>query len=465
MATELPYQTYERLTGKTWTGGTTQPILDAYKKYGITDAAGSAAANTALQTALLKGGSSTSSSTADTTAPTVPVSTGVTVPDASAGTNPVVSATGTRSGVDSLGQTIKDMQDTTGITSAHNDTVQALNDRMTALDQQRAAEIARITSDFNEAQSQQETRQGKDYAGTSTNLVTAGGGFLGFTGSHSGVLQNLKQTFDQEKQALLSKREAAIQQAKSAYDDKQFAVAASLTKEAKDYQDELYNKQKDYANNQLALAQEARTSSEYARTAVEKDLSAYTDLAATSDNVTLDPTKVKQIDDFYGVPGYTKAAVKIAQATAKAKTDKEKLTTDIDIQTLLSKIPSGQKVTLGGQTYVGTKKAAAPSTSGVISPLIIQQIPQLAPLAGQKEDDIILSLELSKPPTWFTQTLQAQSPNAPVDPQAAWDSFRNEPDLTAYRNTVRLNKRASIANGLSPEDIKAAAAAFGLDDQ
>ncbi|MCX7589383.1 MAG: hypothetical protein N2Z85_00365 [Patescibacteria group bacterium] len=54
MPNELPYQTYQRLTGKSWPGGTSQEIVNLLKKYGITAQPGSAEANLALQSALLK---------------------------------------------------------------------------------------------------------------------------------------------------------------------------------------------------------------------------------------------------------------------------------------------------------------------------------------------------------------------------------------------------------------------------
>ncbi len=49
---ETPSQTYERVTGKKWTGGTSTDIQSAYQQYGITAPAGSSDANIALQKAL-----------------------------------------------------------------------------------------------------------------------------------------------------------------------------------------------------------------------------------------------------------------------------------------------------------------------------------------------------------------------------------------------------------------------------
>lgn len=50
---DLPYQTYEKTTGKKWTGGNSPEVMSAYQKYGIKDAPGSSNANLALQKALL----------------------------------------------------------------------------------------------------------------------------------------------------------------------------------------------------------------------------------------------------------------------------------------------------------------------------------------------------------------------------------------------------------------------------
>lgn len=50
---DLPYQTYEKVTGKKWTGGNSPEVIAMYQKYGIKDAPASANANLALQKALL----------------------------------------------------------------------------------------------------------------------------------------------------------------------------------------------------------------------------------------------------------------------------------------------------------------------------------------------------------------------------------------------------------------------------
>jgi len=46
---ELPFQTYQRVTGKKWTGGASPEVVSKLKEFGITSAPGSAEANLALQ--------------------------------------------------------------------------------------------------------------------------------------------------------------------------------------------------------------------------------------------------------------------------------------------------------------------------------------------------------------------------------------------------------------------------------
>ena len=55
MPTETPAQTYQRIFGKPWPGGTSPIIVRYLKELGITAKPGSAAANLALQKALLQG--------------------------------------------------------------------------------------------------------------------------------------------------------------------------------------------------------------------------------------------------------------------------------------------------------------------------------------------------------------------------------------------------------------------------
>ena len=52
--TELPYQTYQRLTGNQWTGGGSETILGLMRRLGVEGKPGAASTNLALQRAMLR---------------------------------------------------------------------------------------------------------------------------------------------------------------------------------------------------------------------------------------------------------------------------------------------------------------------------------------------------------------------------------------------------------------------------
>ncbi len=52
---ELPFQTYQRITGKTWRGGRSAEVVELLQRLRIEYAPGSAEANLCLQGALLAG--------------------------------------------------------------------------------------------------------------------------------------------------------------------------------------------------------------------------------------------------------------------------------------------------------------------------------------------------------------------------------------------------------------------------
>ncbi len=129
--------------------------------------------------------------------------------------------------------------------------IQAERDALTA---RKDAEVANIEKSFGDTADATVRAQGSEYASRSTNLITSGGGFLGSTQSQQGVLQNLRETQRTELSALETKKQAAILQAKNAYDDKDFTLARDLVQSAKDLETTIYNRQKDYADRAISIS-------------------------------------------------------------------------------------------------------------------------------------------------------------------------------------------------------------------
>lgn len=263
--------------------------------------------------------------------------------------NPVTSSTATRADNARTGA------DISGLQSAYAAEQAQIAAQQAALAERRKLEVDSIKSEFDVAKAGQEVRQGQDYAARSTSLVTSGGGFLGATQSQEGVLQNLKGTFEAEKTALMSKREAAILAANTAYEDKDFALAREKTKMATDLQKEIYTRQQDYADMTLKLASANRAQQEFDMGITDKKVASY----AMMDDTTFaaqDPGEIAKLDSQY-YPGYTENARIIAKKALDVKTKKEAIGLDADVLDMRLKIPAGQKFTLNGQTYTGLKQS------------------------------------------------------------------------------------------------------------
>lgn len=265
--------------------------------------------------------------------------------------NPVASSTAVRADNRAIGADLKGLK---SAYAADNAQIQGERD---ALAERRLTEIGGIKTEFDIAKGAQELGQGSEYASRATSLVTSGGGFLGATQSQQGVLQNLKATHETEKTALMAKREAAINAANQAYEDKDFALARELSKNAKDLQNEIYGRQKDYADQTLAITRENRAQTEFDLGVADKKIASYA-MLTDAEFANVNPNEVAQLDKSY-YPGYTNAARVIAKKALDVKTNKDAVALDSDILDMRLKMPAGQKFTLNGQTYTGLKQADA----------------------------------------------------------------------------------------------------------
>lgn len=237
------------------------------------------------------------------------------------GANPIVSSTGVRADNNALGDSI------TSLRSAYDQDAALTLQQRTALAQRRDAELSGINTEFDIAQKAQEAGQNSDYASRATSLVTSGGGFLGATQSQSGVLQNLKNSFDAEKTALVTKKEAAIRAAQNAYDDKDFALAREMTTNAINLEKEINNRQTSFADQQLKIASENRAQTTFDMGITADKVKSYSILNDAQFSQ-LTPAQLSE-SDYGHYPGYTAAVHKLTQQEASSQ-----------IASLASKYPS-----------------------------------------------------------------------------------------------------------------------------
>lgn len=267
--------------------------------------------------------------------------------------NPIGSSTPYRAETNALGA------DISGLTSAYASDNAFLEQQRSALAERRVNEVAGIKTEFDIAKIAQEVGQKRDYGARATSLITSGGGFLGATQSQEGVLQNLKGTFDAEKTALMSKREAAILAAKSAFEDKDFAFARELSKNARDLQKEIYGRQKDFAEQQLAVTKESRAQTEFDVKIAKDKIEAYTKMSDEQFK-SINPSEFSKYDSYY-YPGYTAFARDATKKADNLKTQQDQVDLDYKIHSARLSTDVGKTFKLGGVTYTGMKTKDASS--------------------------------------------------------------------------------------------------------
>lgn len=158
----------------------------------------------------------------------------------------ITSSSGTaRAEEASLGKGITEQSNPAYSSPANTQYLAAFDAQSAILDTRKAQEDANVNAQFEGLKASMEGQQKRETGSTSVALARAGG-YLGISGSGTGVLLNLAQTHRAEMQALESKRQNALADARNAYTDKKFDVARLRASEAKSFEKESYRRQQDY---------------------------------------------------------------------------------------------------------------------------------------------------------------------------------------------------------------------------
>lgn len=244
--------------------------------------------------------------------------------------------------------------DTSSAQNASDQYAATLQTYMAQLEQRRAAEIASINSDFAEQQTELGQSQ-KSETGSTTAMLARAGGYLGSSGSGTGVLLNLAQTHATEVANLESKKQAAIQAAQSAIDDSEFGVAEKMAQNAKDIEQTINDRKQQFFDDTQKVIDEQRNDSQFQQTKVQDDLKALSGI----DPATIPQGKKDEIDQYYGTPGFTDKYIAAQQAATQADTQAKVLANQKNMLDLLQSIPEGKTVTMpDGTTYTGIGKTS-----------------------------------------------------------------------------------------------------------
>lgn len=232
-----------------------------------------------------------------------------------------------------------------------------LDNEVTRLEARRKEEVLGIEQSFTRAKAGLEQEQEREKGSTATTLARIGG-FLGPSGSATGVLLNLAQSHRDEVSTLEGKKAEAIRQANNAIEDKQFAIARMRVQEVKDIEQTIHDRKVDFFNDSITAQKEARQQDEFLSDKFSNELDAFGKLAVNDPDIEMDPAKAQAIDDFYGVPGFTAQYLDIVHGQAQAEEEDKLLEQKTKLLNFLSEIPNGQTITFpDGTSYTGLGKA------------------------------------------------------------------------------------------------------------
>jgi hypothetical protein len=95
------------------------------------------------------------------------------------------------------------------------------------------------------------------------------GGYLGFSGSATGVLLNLAKSHRAELQSLDAERQQAIFEAQDAARNSEFDLVKLKAQELKDIEQEEYNRKKDYLEETRKINEKEAAKKEKVQTLLE----------------------------------------------------------------------------------------------------------------------------------------------------------------------------------------------------
>lgn len=386
--------------------------------------------------------------------------------------SPITDSSQTRANDAKLGQNIKNAKglvvpgssDGEMLDVTNSDYLKYINDYIKGLSRRYELERNSISADYEEQKKNLEKTQAREAGSTQAGILRMGG-YLGESGSGTGVLLTQAEQHKNELLSLQGKKDKALLEAQNAYEDKNFEAANKAYTIAMDIEDKMYNRQQDFFKNQMTL-------DKFNADKAERDLTALSFIDKENLNTPEVLAKINEIDDYYGSPGFSVKYIAAAKKEQEAKEAKDQLAIDKAYMDILTDIPYGKTVVLpNGKAYTGLKVSAT-SSSGPNVPITSDKAIQLGlPLdvVGMTEKDLIFSMELQNPPLWFAKK-RANEISESKGPDYStiqlndlirkdWEAFRNQPDVTAFRNTLRLDYRSGLpsgnSDGLSPEELSA----------
>lgn len=308
---------------------------------------------------------------------------------------------------------------------ASSNILKLLDEENKRLEQQRKTEVEDIERRAGEAKVATEKAQERE-KGTFRVTLARIGGFLGPSASAVGALTNLATEHRSELAALEGKKNAAIQAANSAINDKQFDIARLKADEIKSFEQEIEDRRNTFFDQSLKVIKERRQQQENAQQAMEK----FRDDARTSlnniitnfggvDIDALDDATREQLLELADV-----AEMPIGLLTTPTLKEKGQEATqrqrEISNAVALANLQLRQdSLNLSLTKFAESEK---------LSPLDAQRLGLPRSLVGMSENQIEEQLKSDEIPGWFVELQESKTTETLTKEAiiAKWDAFRNE---------------------------------------
>lgn len=295
-----------------------------------------------------------------------------------------------------------------------------------------------IESDYQTQKADLQNKQDNE-TGSTQGAIMRAGGYLGVSGSGSGVLNNLAVSHRAEMAKLDAARQDALMKAKSAYMDKNFTVAKALADQADELEKTMYSRQQDFFDNTIKTLDEQRA----AGTSIQTQNKIQTAIDAGSTDAESIFKALKGSVSIEDISGFLKSATP-AQDTSAFKyttSDIAKLlgtglsTKDIaTVQQYVnehgytddfrSKLTPQERAVMDSIYY---PKAPANGVGGTLTISEARQLGLPTSLIGRSQAQVFQDLQGDVPPPWYVEYAQnkMRANIIPAKLAELWQEFRS----------------------------------------
>lgn len=329
-----------------------------------------------------------------------------------------------------------------------------LDDFQKELTRMAGEEANSINERFDTQREDTEKKQKSEVGSTSASIARMGG-YLGDSGSGTGVMLSLEQDHRAEILELESKRSQALLEARKLYAQKRFDVAKEKVQEAQEYEQEMYDRQQDFFQNQRSLRADERTETNQERDDARSVLTNIISNANGQSFDELDEETRDTIEESAQRAGYPLGVIKSMLEKPKALAtkldslikDAAKKGAPASILAAISEAGSFSEAAGIAAPYLAAKSGSG-SGSGIDAKFVPSALRGVVDTQGASAT--LEQLLLPTPPGWFGGVANevaranfkdlglAEAPPDGVDPNGAiaasiWDTFRSRPDVKLFQ--------------------------------